>query len=360
MKIAFVTGHYLPFAGGVETHVEQMARRLAQHGDDVTVLTQTDDRSWPRDEVIDWVRVRRFPVPVPSRHFAISPSLARALAAKRGDWDIVHAHGYHSIVPLLAALGGARPMVFTPHYHGTGHSAVRKLLHPPYRRLAGHVIGVSRRIICVSEVELLLFVSHFPQAYGKISVIPNGVDITTLMTATPFPTDKKTVISAGRLETYKHVDDTLRAFARLGDDYELIVTGDGPDRARLEGLARELTLAGRARFLGRIDVDELYRWYRAADVYVSMSSNEAMPVTVLECLASGARVVASDIPAHRALEERFGEALTIVPLGAHPDELATAIESATKAPPAHGHLVPTWDEVTAATRALYDEVLDGA
>ena len=75
MKIAFVTGHYLPFAGGIETHVEQIASRLATQGDGVTVLTQTDDPSWPSSEMIAGVQVRRFPVPVPSQHFAVSPSL---------------------------------------------------------------------------------------------------------------------------------------------------------------------------------------------------------------------------------------------------------------------------------------------
>jgi glycosyltransferase involved in cell wall biosynthesis len=359
MKIAFATSHYRPFAGGVETHVEQIARRLVAQGDDVTLLTQTDDPAWPADETIDGVRVQRFSVPFPSRNFAVSPSLGRALLTRRREWDIVHVHLYHSVVPLLGAMAGVRPMVFTPHYHGTGHSPFRKVIHHPYRYLGALAVGASRQVICVSEAERALFLSHFPQASSKTRVIPNGVDLSKLLPAKPFLTDKTTIVTGGRLETYKHVDDTIRAFAHLGDDYELIVTGDGPDRSRLETVSRELGLTDKVRFLGRIDVEELHRWYRTADVYVSMSSNEAMPVTLNELLACGARVVASDIPAHRDLNSVVGGALTIVPLGEHPRALATTIEAATKAPSAEDVRIATWDEVTDATRAVYDEVIHG-
>ena len=360
MKIAFVTGHYLPFAGGIETHVEQIASRLAAQGDAVTVLTQTDDPSWPSSEMIAGVQVRRFPVPVPSQHFAVSPSLGRALTIHRREWDVVHVHGYHSVVPLLAALSGARPLIFTPHYHGTGHSPARKVMHRPYRLLGTFISGASRRVICVSEAERSLFVSHFPGAIDKVRVIPNGVDLAELLAAVPVSTDKRTIVSAGRLETYKHVDATLRAFAQLGHDYQLIVTGDGADRARLERIGRELGLADRVRFVGRICTAELYRWYRSADVYVSMSSNEAMGITILELLACGARVVASDIPAHREVNERVGGVLKLVPLASSPQELATAIEAAAKTPSAQALRIPGWAAVAHATRAVYDEAIGNA
>jgi glycosyltransferase involved in cell wall biosynthesis len=357
MRIAFVTGHYRPFAGGVETHVEQIASRLAARGDDVSVLTQADDLSVRSQEVIEGVHVHRYPVPIRSRHFAVSPGLGRALRAQRQEWDIVHVHGYHSVVPLLAVMAGARPLVFTPHYHGTGHSPFRTLLHRPYRHLGALITGVSRRVISVSEAERALFVSHFPDAAGKTAVIPNGVDPDKLRAALPFSKEKTTIVSAGRLETYKNVGATLEAMAVLGGDYQLIVTGDGPDRARLEMTSRRLGLGDTARFLGRIASDDLYRWYRTADVYVSMSSTEAMGIAIIELLACGARVVASDIPAHREVNGLVGGMLTLVPLGASPHELATAIEIAAKAPPVEDARIPTWDEVTDATRAVYDEAI---
>ena len=248
MRIALVTGHYLPFVGGIESHVQHIARRLAATGDDVTILTQADDRSWKTEEVMEGVLVRRFSVPLPSRHFAISPSLWSELRTRPLPWDIVHAHGYHSVVPLLATTAGARPLVFTPHYHGTGHSPLRKALHVPYRYVGKSIIDASRFVICVSEAERRLLLRHFPSAGGKSLVIPNGVDLEMLEAAEPFSTGRTTIVTGGRLESYKHVDVVLRAVALLGEDCDVVITGDGPERLRLESLARELGIAGRAAF----------------------------------------------------------------------------------------------------------------
>ena len=360
MKICFVTSHYAPFIGGIETHVERIAFHLAARGDDVTVLTQTDDDAWPNEETIDGVRVRRFAVPLPSRNFAVSPALFRALRAERGGWDVVHAHGYGGAAPLLAATARARPLVFTPHYHGTGHSTFRKALHVPYRRVGSRVVAATSAVICVSNAERSLFLSHFPAAAAKTSVIPNGVDLDRLLAARPMRTERRVVVSAGRLETYKHVELTIKAFAHLSDEYHLIVTGDGPERARLEGITAQLRLGHKVSFLGRIDVEDLRRWFKSAQVYVSMSTNEAMPVTILEMLACGVRVVASDIPAHRDLKASFGEWLTLVPLTTPAPELAARIEGAAETELAKRPAVPTWTDVAEATRGVYQQVLDGA
>ena len=91
-----------------------------------------------------------------------------------------------------------------------------------------------------------------------------------------------------------------------------------------------------------------------------MSTNEAMPVTILEMLACGARVVVSDIPAHRDLKARFGEWLTVVALATPAPELAAKIEAAANADSATPPAVPTWTDVAEATRGVYQRVLDGA
>jgi glycosyltransferase involved in cell wall biosynthesis len=254
---------------------------------------------------------------------------------------------------------GARPLVFTPHYHGTGHSLLRKSLHIPYRRVGATVVDASSSVICVSEAERHLFLGHFPSATDKTVVIPNGVDLQKLQAAAAFPTDKRTIVCGGRLETYKHVDVILRAAALLGEEYELVISGDGPERAHLEALVRGMGIVDKVRFLGRIEVDDLYRWYRTAEVYVSMSSNEAMPVTILELLACGARVVCSDIPAHWDLKDKTRGPIAIVPLAPRPEELARAIEAAARLGGSQNLQVPTWDHVVDSTRQVYEQVLGG-
>jgi len=348
-----VSAHYAPFAGGVESHIEEIARRLVVRGESVEVLTHRDDPGQPDTEARDGVLVRRHTVPVTSQHFGVSPAVWAALRRDRHRYDVVHAHGYHSAAPLMAALAGASPLVFTPHYHGTGHSPLRKAIHIPYRSAGRRIVARSKRIICVSQAEADLFLTHFPAAGPRVTVIPNGADLGRITAAQPFPDAGVVVITGGRLQSYKQVDRIIEAMALTPSTLRLVVTGDGPERAALEALAERCGLGARVRFIGRVDTDVLYRWYASAEVFCSMSSNEAMPVTILELLAAGARVVASDIPAHRDIRDRTAGAISLVPLDVAPQDLAAALSRALVASPSAAQQIPTWDEVTDQTLEVY-------
>jgi glycosyltransferase involved in cell wall biosynthesis len=360
MRIAMVSAHYAPFAGGVESHVEEIAKRLADRGESVEVLTHRDDPGLPDTEMREGVLVRRHTVPVPSRHFGVSPAVWAALLRERGRFDVVHAHGYHSAAPLAATMAGASPLVFTPHYHGTGHSPLRKAVHIPYRAAGAAIAARSRRIICVSRAEADLFLTHFPSAGPRVAVIPNGADLERITAARPFPDAGPVVLTGGRLQSYKQIDRIVEAMALTHPGLRLVVTGDGPERGALEALAQERGLGERVRFIGRVETDLLYRWYATADVFCSMSSNEAMPVAILELLAAGARVVASDIPAHEDIRDRTAGAITLVPLHAEPRILARALEHALNEQPAPAQRIPTWDEVAERTLDVYRGVTSAA
>jgi glycosyltransferase involved in cell wall biosynthesis len=348
-----VAAHYVPFTGGVESHVEEIAKRLAHRGETVEVLTHHDDPSLPAAEIRDGVLIRRHKVPVASQHFGLSPALWAALARRRRDYDVVHAHSYHTSAPLVAALARTSPLVFTPHYHGTGHSPFRKAIHVPYRAVGTGIVARAQRVICVSQAEADLFLAHFRGAGPRIRIIPNGVDLGRILAARPFPDTGPVVVTGGRLQSYKQVDRIVEAMALLPPSFRLVVTGDGPERTALESLAGERGVGAKVRFLGRVDPDLLYRWYASAAVFCSMSSNEAMPVTILELLAAGARVVASDIPAHRDIRHRTGGAITLVPLDASPAALAGALGAAARDQAAPGQSIPTWDDVTTQTLDVY-------
>lgn len=318
------------------------------------MLTHQEPNRLPAVEVLDGVTVRRFELPVSSRHYAASPALWAHLRRAARTYDVVHAHGYHALPALAAAIFKQSPLVFTPHYHGTGHSRFRKLLHVPYRHVGRLAFERADRTIAVSQAEASLILGHFPKIRDRLHVIPNGVDQEALDSASPFDTGGKVVLSAGRIEAYKQVDRTVEAMRHLPGDFELRVTGDGPARAEAERLAGSLGLGARIRFLGRVSDAELYRWFRTADVYVSMSSNEAMPVTFIESLAAGASVVASDIPAHRDLIEKTGGSITLVPLDVSPVTLAHAIERRASVPPTRP-VIDSWEHVTTRTHEVYRE-----
>jgi glycosyltransferase involved in cell wall biosynthesis len=357
MRIAIIAPLYRPAIGGVETHVEQLATRLAAAGEAVEVITQTGDRRLPATETLDGVLVRRFAVIARSDHYPCAPGLARFLRGEGAGYDLLHAHNYHALPALMAALTTSSPLVFTPHYHGRSDSAFRTALHRPYRLLGSRILDRAVKVIAVAPAEAGLLADHFPSAAAKIVVVPNGVDAERITAAEPFEHEGSTVVlCAGRIDAYKRLDRTIRALAHLEPRYVLRITGDGPARAELERLVRELGLEARVEFLGRVEVTELYRWLRTADVYVTMSEIEAMPVTPLEALCGGARVVASDIPAHRGTASFAGERLSLVPLSASPPDLATAISAAADSDPPGGS-IPTWESVLDSTTAIYREAL---
>lgn len=360
MRIAYVSAHYAPTIGGVEKHLVEIATRMAAAGEQVDVLTHAEPgQGLPARETMGGVNVTRFAVPLPSRNYALSPALSRHLARFVGDYDVVHAHGYHALPALQAALARPRALVFTPHYHGTGHSPLRKLLHPPYRRLGRIVFERAGRTIAVSPPEASLILSHFPQVEPRLLVIPNGVDQRALDAAAPFPERRTVILSAGRLESYKQVDRTIAALAHLPEQFVLRITGDGAARAELEQLVGDMGLGERVTFLGKVAQDDLYRWFRTTAVYVSMSSNEAMPVTFIESLAAGARVVASDIPAHRDLVAKTGGSIALVSLDASAETLAQQI-AAIAAQDVLPAAIDSWDEVTARTARAYREAIEQA
>ena len=202
MRVAFVSAHYAPMIGGVEKHVVAIATRLAAQGHQVEVLTHAEPGSGLAPvELIDGVTVRRFPVPLPSRNYAFSPALSLHLHRHGGDYDVLHAHGYHALPALQATLARPPALVFTPHYHGTGHSFFRKLLHPPYRRLGRLIFTRAGRVIAVAPPEGELILSHFPEVRRRLSVVPNGVDRPALDGAEPFDLQSRVVLSAGRLRS---------------------------------------------------------------------------------------------------------------------------------------------------------------
>ena len=354
-RIAYVTSHFPPQVGGVETHVSHLATEVAAMGWETEVLVPQPLTAAAPLERIEGVLVRRFALTLRSRAFPASRELLRFLRAPDTPYDIVHAHNYHGLPALMAALSGHRPLVFTPHYHGTGHSRVARILHHPYRPLGRLLFARADAVIAVSAAEAALIVRNFPEVEDRITVIGNGIETDAIVAADPFEVPERILLSIGRLEDYKGVDRALAALSALPVDFALQVVGDGPAKDRLERLADELGLSARVTFAGHLPEEDVRRWLRTADVLISMSEREAFGITLAEAAVSGAGVVASDIPAHRELASHVGGArIRLMPLDAEPDRIAAAILAAAdddRTPALHAAL--SWREVAERSVAIY-------
>jgi glycosyltransferase involved in cell wall biosynthesis len=328
---------------------------LVATGDQVEVLTQHTTGSV---ESIDGVVVRRFPLTVSASNYRCSLGLWRWLRGNAGRYDVLHAHSYHALAALPAALTNRTPLVFTPHYHGTGHSRLRAALHPLYRPLGRRIVARAGRIICVTRAERELLISHFPEARRRMVVVPNGTDPAPDLVASPEP--GRGILCVGRLERYKRVDRVIRAMTQLSADHRLDVVGAGPAREEWESLAARLgLLPDRVVFHGRLSDDAFHARMASAAAVVSASAHEAFGMAVADALTAGIPTVASFIPAHRELAAMAapGAPLWLV----NPDDevaLADALRVAAGSERAeHGrNTLPTWSDVVLATREVYASV----
>lgn len=129
MRIAQVCPRYHPDTGGVETHTKEISERLAEKGFEIEVLTTDPYGELPKEEIINSVRVKRFRSWAPNENYHFSNELRKYLARNSDDHDIIHAHSYHDFPALHAAQAKNRnKLVFTPHYHGEGHTFFRNTL----------------------------------------------------------------------------------------------------------------------------------------------------------------------------------------------------------------------------------------
>jgi glycosyltransferase involved in cell wall biosynthesis len=354
LRVTLVTPGFPPDPGGVEAHTGHLARELAARGVQVRVLTARRGLRRSVTEVREGVRITAFPA-WRSTVLSISPRLLSAGLRASRDADLVHVHSYHAACGFAAFGGLVAPVVFTPHYHGGGHSRQAVVLHQIYRFAGRLLFRAPRAVICVSSAERAAVVRDFPATAGRAHVVPNGVDLAAVRAARPFSGQPPTVLSLGRLEPYKRVANLLRALPMMPPDTQLVVIGQGSARDALVRLAAELGVADRVRFTGRIDTAEVHRWLRTASVLVSLSEHEAFGMAPVEAAAAGARVVLSDIPAHREIiADYLGAAAELV--GLDPAEVAAAVTGQLAAAGRVEVDVPNWGRIAEQTLAVYRSV----
>lgn len=312
MRISLVSPGFPPQLGGVEVVVGHLADELWGHGHQVTVYAQR-----PRGVSLQASRdypVRRFADWSGSREFPVAPGLLRALWRERRGFDLIHAHSFHALPAMMAATVPKVPLVFTPHFHGVGHTKAASALHTVYDPVAALVFRRASKVTCVSVAESELLLRRYPFVEARLAIVPNGVETHSFLAAEPFEIDRPVVLVAGRLEPYKRVDTVIRAFAAMRHDARLVICGSGSARHALERLANELGLEASISFLGYVGDAELRRWQRTATSTVSLSEREAFGLVPLEAAVAGSWVVASAIPAHAELAQRLGVAADRVAL----------------------------------------------
>ena len=292
---------------------------------------------------------------------AARPVLERMLSAGYA-FDLIDAHYFYPDGVAAAMLGRSlgKPVVITAR--GTDLNFIPKHLLP--RRMiqwaARHAAGMIT--VCAALKDVLVDLGTAPE---RIEVLRNGVDLQLF-----HPIDRaecraelgmkgRTLLSVGYLIPRKGHDLAVRAL-RLLPDVELLIAGDGPEEQNLKLLAAELGVAQRVRFLGSLPQPQLRDYYGAADALVLASSREGWANVLLESMACGTPVIASNVwgtPEVVAAPEAG-----VLMLERSPQALAAAAQQLFANYPEHAATRRyaeqfSWDDTTRGQVALFERVI---
>jgi len=284
MRVVHV--HRIRGIGGSERHLLTLLPALAERGVE-TAFVGLDDPAWSATDFYGALRVPAVRIPAPRD---LDPllllRLARALRA-----DVVHTHLVHADV-----YGGIAARLRGTHLVSTKHN------DDPFRTGRFRYVerGLARtadRIVAITDSLRRFTVERVGVPAGKVETIHYGLDDPPEPWGKNPPDDvpdgARVLLAVARLTPQKGLDAAVRALPLLPDDTVLVVLGEGPDRVRLEGLARDLGVERRMFLPGR--VPDVAAWLRRATLLVHPARWEGFGLGVLEAMLAGLPVVASNV-----------------------------------------------------------------
>jgi glycosyltransferase involved in cell wall biosynthesis len=318
-----VTLFYPPHLGGVERVAQTLAELLSEHRDVLVLTTTCGAEGAPRAERSGRLTVRRARG-VEAAHTPISPGLALELLRLPRD-AVVHAHLGQAFLPEITWLTSRlRRRRYILHFHlDVDQSGRMGRVLPAYNRFVlGPVLRRAAGVIVLSEEQASFIAEEYRVERGRITVIPNGVPPAFFLERPSEPDagdGPLRLLSVGRISVQKNVPRLLEAMARVDAPVELVLVGDGDERPRVEQLIEQLGLTN-VRLVGAAHGAALLEWYRWGQAFVLSSDKEGLPLALLEAMAAGLPIVATDVPGTHEMLTGYG-----ILTGLEPAELAAGI-----------------------------------
>ncbi len=300
MKIGLVSPYDLAVPGGVNNHVHHLAERFVALGHEVRIIAPSSKLTGLSPHAIVLGTPRSIPAGGSVARMSLSPRLAAPVRSILAEecFDVVHVHEpLVSFLPITFLRFSTAINVGTFHAARDGdarlYSYTKRLLMAGFRHLDGK--------IAVSQAAASLIAPHFP---GYYNIIPNGVEVERFAAPQlPLPELNDGMINilfVGRLEKRKGLRYLLRGFAIVKasrPDTRLVVAGSYDERQRqvYERLVRESGLSD-VVFVGYVSNDDLPRYHHSAQIFCAPNTgNESQGIILLEAMAAGRPVVASNI-----------------------------------------------------------------
>ncbi|GAA3657392.1 glycosyltransferase family 4 protein [Nonomuraea antimicrobica] len=300
MRVGIVCPYSWDMPGGVKQHIDDLAQALMAHGHIVSVIAPAADD----DELPPYVTGAGRAVPVPYNGSVARMSFGFLSAARvrrwvrTGEFDVLHIH--EPLIPslgVLACWAAKGPIVATFHASFSRSRAIaiaEPLLRSALEKLSGR--------IAVSDAARKSLVEQFG---GDTVLIPNGVTVARYTEAEPLDgwgPDGATIGFLGRMDEERKglpiLLDAFRTLAAERPEVKLLIAGPGDEKDVYERVPREFR--DRVTVLGMVSEVDKIRAYHSVDVFCAPNTRgESFGIVLAEAMASGATVLASDIPAFR-------------------------------------------------------------
>jgi len=365
VKIGIVSPYAYPRPGGANSYVRETYSRLTERGHEVRIITAPWGDDPPAKNVIQIGRAMAVPFNGSIGRITLSLRLEWLISRMldREKFDIIHHH--EPFVPFLSfqILDSAKcPNVATFHAFGgfsfsywAGRIALDRYMDKLDERIA--VSSAARHFVS----------TYFP---GEYLIIPNGVDVDFYAHARPFAEfqdGKVNILFVGRTEPRKGAMYLMKAYAKIKPRYpdtRLIVVGRGPEMGDLRRFVHSQKLAD-VFFAGRVEDADKASFYKTADIFVAPSTGqESFGIVLLEAMAAGCAVVASDIHGYKRVVQRNVSGLLVEPKD--PDALADALERLIREPETRRALGAAgarrapeydWNHVTGELVRVYEQAI---
>ena len=355
LKIGIVTPYGYPHPGGVNEHVRFTYDAMRRMGHDVWIITSKYGRERESEGHVirlgtGWAAPANGSVGRVTLGLRFKRQAREVLEAE--SFDILHFH--EPFVPFLSpTVLDQSKTVNVATFHAFGGFS------PSYwigKRFAGRLAERLHGRIAVSGAARHFISRYFP---GEYEIIPNGVDLDRYTGAEPYENLRDgtlNILFVGRLEERKGLIHLLKAYNRLRKrkvDARLLVCGAGP---KLREYKRFVGLRGirDVEFLGRVSDEEKVRYFASADIFCAPNTGqESFGIVLLEAMAAGVPIVASDIHGFKRVVERNVQGLLVEPR--NPRALAAALYTLSRDPDLRHELgeagrarAPefSWDRVT--------------
>ena len=312
MKVIHVVETYYPNVTGPARIIHELSKRLVKKGIECEVVT-TDHKAEKskRKQILDGIKIRRFPVKYKFMQYLVAPEIKKYL--RNVECDVIHCHnyrGYHSQISYKIAKKRGIPFILTPHGGLLGYDhyldGLNKLPYLLFDAITRKKAALDADRIIVLSKEEQADAIRYGLSKKRVQRIPVGINIQNRKIKTK-KNRKLKVLFVGRITRNRNIEPIIRAAAYIknkqknldvkfyivGDEVKTSSTSKSGYMKELKEIVRYLEVSKIVEFVGPKYGKELSEYYRNSDIFVYLSKSENFGMPILEAAAGGNAIICS-------------------------------------------------------------------